>query len=126
MEMATRSKTTKRKGYQDGDDLALFLHSTLNPNKLGVVTTGYMLSTLITIGDDKGVVYNNSMMLIAIFSISILLGIFAVPIVYNDYNDIVFSSTVSISNIIIPISTVVNVGLILSLVTFFLSVTLGM
>jgi hypothetical protein len=91
----------------------------------GVVTTGYMLSTLITIGDDKGVVYNNSMMLIAIFSISILLGIFAVPIVYNDYNDIVFSSTVSISNIIIPISTVVNVGLILSLVTFFLSVTLG-
>jgi hypothetical protein len=91
----------------------------------GVVITGYMLSTLITIGDDKSVVYNNSILLIAFFSISILLGIFALPIVYNNYNDIVFSSTVSISNIIIPISTVVNVGLILSLVTFFLSVTLG-
>jgi hypothetical protein len=91
----------------------------------GVVTTGYMLFTLITIGDDKSVVYNNSMVLIAFFSISILLGIFALPIVYNDYNDIVFSSNVSISKIIIPISTVVNVGLILNLVTYFLSVTLG-
>ena len=91
----------------------------------GVVTTGYMLSTLITIGDDKSVVYNNSMVIIAFFSISILLGIFALPIVYNDYNDIVFSSTVSISKIIIPISTVVNIGLILNLVIFFLSVTLG-
>jgi hypothetical protein len=91
----------------------------------GVVTTGYMLSTLITIGDNKSVVYNNSMLLVAFFSISIILGIFVVPIVYNDYNDIVFSSTVSISKIIIPISTVVNVGLILNLVTFFLSVTLG-
>jgi hypothetical protein len=91
----------------------------------GVVTTGYMLSTLITIGDDKSVVYNNSMLLVAFFSISILLGIFALSIAYNDYNNIVFSSTVSISKVIIPISTVVNVGLILNLVTFFLSVALG-
>jgi hypothetical protein len=90
----------------------------------GVITTGYMLSTSITIGDDKSVAYNNSMLLVAFFSISILLGIFALPIVYNDYNDIVFSSTVSINKIIIPISTLVNGGLILNLVTFFLSVTL--
>jgi hypothetical protein len=92
----------------------------------GVVTTGYMLSTLITIGDDKSVVYNNSMLLIAFFNISILLGMFLLPIVYNDYNDTVFSNTVSISKIIIPISTMVNVGLILNLVTFFLCVTLGL
>jgi hypothetical protein len=90
-----------------------------------VITTGYMISTLITYGDGESIVYNNSIALIAFFSISILLGIFVLPIVYNDYNDIVFSSTVSISKIIIPINTVVKVGLILNLVTFFLSVTLG-
>jgi hypothetical protein len=86
----------------------------------GVVTTGYMLSTLIIFGDEKSVLCDNSILLITFFSISILLGIFLLPIVYNDYNDTVFSSTVSISKIIIPISTMVNVGLILNLVTFFL------
>ena len=91
----------------------------------GAVITGYLLLTLITLADYNTVLYNiNSIVFISFLSISILLGIFALPIVYKDYNDIVFSSTVNIG-ITIPISTVVNYGPLLSLTAFFLSVTLS-